>query len=136
MDSDTVQTEETGFTAKMALCLAAITLVGIDGDFKEEELAKLRTLIHADETAFLRAYEFYNWRPLETCIEVIAAKLNDAQKRAAYVLMYDIAKADNDVVKVEEQLLKQYAKKFGWDENIVAELHTVSPTPDDFALFE
>jgi uncharacterized tellurite resistance protein B-like protein len=136
MESDILQTEETGFTAKMALCLAAITLVGIDGDFKEEELAKLRTLIHADETAFLKAYEFYNWRPLETCIEVIAAKLNDAQKRAAYVLMYDIAKADNDVVKVEEQLLKQYAKKFGWDVSIVAELHTVSPTPEDLALFE
>jgi hypothetical protein len=50
--------------------------------------------------------------------------------------MYDIAKADNDVVKVEEQLLKQYAKKFGWDVSIVAELHTVSPTPEDLALFE
>jgi uncharacterized tellurite resistance protein B-like protein len=136
MESDILQTEETGFTAKMALCLAAITLVGIDGDFKEEELAKLRALIHADETAFLKAYEFYNWRPLETCIEVIAAKLNDAQKRAAYTLMYDIAKADNDVIKVEEQLLKQYAAKFGWDANTVSELHTISPSPEDLALFE
>jgi len=135
MESKILQ-EETGFTAKMALCLAAITLVGIDGIFKEEELAKLRSLIHADETAFLRAYEFYNWRPLETCIEVIAAKLNDAQKRAAYILMYDIAKADNDVVKVEEQLLKQYANRFGWNEAIVAELHAASPSPNDFALFE
>ncbi len=130
------QPEDSGFTAKMALCLAAITLVGIDGEFKEEELAKLRTLIHADETAFLKAYEFYNWRPLETCIEVIAAKLNDAQKRAAYILMYDIAKADNEVVKVEEQLLKQYANKFGWNARTVEELRMISPSPDDIALFE
>ena len=136
MESNTGQPEETGFTAQMALCLAAITLVGIDGIFKEEELARLRSLIHADETAFLKAYEFYNWRPLGTCIEVIATKLNEAQKRAAYVLMYDIAKADNDVVKVEEQLLTQYAKRFGWDEKTVAELRTASPSPDDLALFE
>ncbi|HVN47296.1 MAG TPA: TerB family tellurite resistance protein [Bacteroidota bacterium] len=136
MDFEQQHSEETDFTAKMALCLAAITLVGIDGEFKEEELAKLRTLIHADETAFLKAYEFYNWRPLETCIEVIAAKLNEAQKRAAYRLMYDIAKADNEVVKVEEQLLRQYAKRFGWDEQTVAELSDVSPTPEDIALFE
>jgi uncharacterized tellurite resistance protein B-like protein len=136
MESNALQTEETGFTAKMALCLAAITLVGIDGDFKEEELSKLRTLIHADETAFLKAYEFYNWRPLETCIEVIAAKLNDAQQRAAYIVMFDIAKADFDLAKVEEQLLDRYAKRFGWDEATVAQLRAESPTPENIALFE
>lgn len=136
MEFEEQQSEESGFTTKMALCLAAITLVGIDGEFKEEELEKLRTLIHADETGFLKAYEFYNWRSLETCIEVVAAKLNDAQRRAAYVLMYDLAKADNDVVKVEEQLLKKYAEKFGWDAATVEALHAASPAAEDLVLFD
>jgi hypothetical protein len=40
MDSEPV--EELGFSPKMALCLAAITLVGIDGEFRQDELNKLQ----------------------------------------------------------------------------------------------
>jgi len=52
------QNDETGLSAKMALCLAAMTLVGIDGEFTKEELDKLRALIHSDEIAFLEHLVF------------------------------------------------------------------------------
>jgi hypothetical protein len=78
------ENEESGLSVKMALCLAAITMAGVDGEFKEEELDKLRSLIHTDEAAFLKAFSFYNDRPLDECIKIVAAKLNDEQKRIAY----------------------------------------------------
>jgi uncharacterized tellurite resistance protein B-like protein len=113
------QGDETGLSAKMALCLAAITLVGIDGEFAEEELEKLRSFIRTDETAFLKAFNFYNDRPLDVCVKVIAARLNDEQKRTAYQVLYELAHSDLDFAKSEEQLLQQYASEFALKDEFV-----------------
>ena len=80
-----------GFTPKMALCLAAISLAGIDGEFKEEELNKLRKLIQTDETAFLNAFSFYNQHPLEVCIKIISLRLNDEQRKSAFQALNSLA---------------------------------------------
>jgi uncharacterized tellurite resistance protein B-like protein len=130
------QNDETGLSAKMALCLAAMTLVGIDGEFNEEELAKLRSLIHTDETAFLRAFSFYNERPLEVCMKVVVARLNEEQKQIAYRVLYDLAHSDQDLAKSEEDLLKQYAAAFGLAANFIAWVKTKRDNNYDLALFE
>jgi uncharacterized tellurite resistance protein B-like protein len=103
---------ESGITSKMALCLAAITLVGIDGEFKEEELNKLRELIKADETSFLAAFTFYNEHPLDVCIKTVTAKLNEGQKKVAYGILHDLAYADFELQKSEEDLLQRYGREF------------------------
>jgi uncharacterized tellurite resistance protein B-like protein len=130
------QNEESGLSAKMALCLAAMTLVGIDGDFNEGELTKLRDLIHTDETAFLRAFSFYNERPLDVCMKVVAARLNEEQKQIAYRVLYDLAHSDQDLAKSEENLLKQYATAFGLAANFIAWVRTTKDKEYDLALFE
>jgi len=130
------QNDETGLSAKMALCLAAMTIVGIDGEFSEEELAKLRSLIHTDETAFLRAFSFYNERPLEVCMKVVAARLNEEQKQIAYRVLHDLAHADQDLAKSEENLLKQYAAAFGLASNFLAWVKTKNDKKYDLALFD
>jgi uncharacterized tellurite resistance protein B-like protein len=130
------QNDETGLSAKMALCLAAMTLVGIDGEFNEEELAKLRSLIHTDETAFLRAFSFYNERPLEVCMKVVAARLNEEQRQITYRVLYDLAHSDQDLAKSEEDLLKQYAAAFGLAANFIAWVKTKRDNNYDLALFE
>ncbi len=130
------QNDETGLSTKMALCLAAMTLVGIDGEFTKEELEKLRTLIHSDETAFLRAFSFYNERPLEVCMKVVAARLNEEQKQIAYRVLYDLAHADQDLAKSEEDLLQQYAAAFGLATNFIAWVKTKKDKNYDLALFE
>jgi hypothetical protein len=87
-------------------------MVGIDGEFKEEELDRLRNLIHTDESAFLKAYSFYNDRPLDVCIKFVSSKLNDEQKRVTYQILYDLAQVDRDFAVSEQDLLKQYAAEF------------------------
>jgi uncharacterized tellurite resistance protein B-like protein len=130
------QNDETGLSAKMALCLAAMTLVGIDGEFTKEELDKLRALIHSDETAFLRAFSFYNERPLDVCIKVVAARLNEEQKQITYRVLYDLAHSDKDFAKSEENLLNQYAAAFGLAANFLAWVKTKNDKNYDLALFE
>ena len=135
MDANTILDEESGFTPKMALCLAAITLVGIDGEFKEEELEKLRSLIHADETAFLKAFSFYNDRPLDVCLNIVAARLNDKQKQTTYRILYDLARSDKDLAECEENLLNQYAVAFGLNEEFLASISASPCREYDLSVF-
>jgi uncharacterized tellurite resistance protein B-like protein len=128
--------DESGLSVKMALCLAAITMVGADGEFKEEELAKLRNLIHTDETAFLKAFSFYNDRPLDVCIKVVAAKLNDEQKRIAYHLLYDLAQVDRDFAISEQDLLEMYAAEFRLPKEYVSFVKDMPSHKYNFTVFE
>jgi uncharacterized tellurite resistance protein B-like protein len=130
------QNEESGLSTKMALCLAAMTLVGIDGEFTKEELEKLRTLIHSDENAFLKAFSFYNERSLDVCMKVVVARLNEEQKQITYRVLYDLAHSDQDFAKSEEDLLKQYATAFGLATNFIAWVKTKSDKNYDLTLFE
>ena len=127
---------ESGLSAKMALCLAAITMAGIDEVFKEEELEKLRNLIHTDESAFLNAFSFYNERPLDVCIKVVSARLNDEQKRITYHLLYDLAQVDRDFAVSEQDLLTQYAAEFRLDKSFVASVKDLPSRKYNFAAFE
>jgi len=133
---DQTENDESGLSAKMALCLAAMTLVGIDGEFSKEELEKLRTLIQSDETAFLRAFSFYNERPLDVCMKVVTARLNEEQKQITYRVLYDLAHSDQDFAKSEEDLLKQYAAAFGLADNFIAWVKTTKDKKYDLALFD
>jgi uncharacterized tellurite resistance protein B-like protein len=130
------QKDETGLSAKMALCLAAMTLVGIDGEFAKEELEKLRTLIHSDETEFLRAFSFYNEHSIDVCMKVIAARLNEEQKQIVYRVLFDLAHSDQNLAKSEEDLLNQYAVAFGLAANFLAWVKTKNDKNYDLALFE
>jgi hypothetical protein len=136
MVTNSTSEEESGLSAKMALCLAAITMAGIDEVFKEEELEKLRNLIHTDESAFLNAFSFYNERPLDVCIKVVSAKLNDEQKRITYHLLYDLAQVDRDFAVSEQDLLKQYAAEFRLSKDYVSSVKDMTSHAYDFAAFE
>jgi uncharacterized tellurite resistance protein B-like protein len=117
---DQTHNNDSELSAKMALCLAAMTLAGIDGEFKKEELEKLRNFVKADETSFLNAFSFYNQHSLDVCIKVISARLNEEQKQITYRTLYDLAHLDKELVKSEDDLLKQYATVFGLDKNFLA----------------
>ncbi len=114
MESNSV-INEAGISPRMALCLAAITVVGIDGEFKEDELGKLRGLLKTDETAFLKAFNFYNEHRPEICIKIIAACLNAEQKRELYSILYDLAQSDRELAESEKDLLGLFAKAFELD---------------------
>jgi hypothetical protein len=130
------QNDKSGLSAKMALCLAAITMAGIDGEFKEEELEKLRNLIHTDESAFLNAFSFYNEQPLDVCIKTISAKLNDEQKRITYHVLYDLAQVDRDFAVSEQDLLEMYAAEFRLAKDIVSSVKDMPSHKYNLAVFE
>jgi uncharacterized tellurite resistance protein B-like protein len=136
MDTNSTSKEESGLSAKMALCVAAFTMVGIDGEFKEEELQKLRGLIHTDESAFVKAISFYNERPLDVCIKVVTAKLNDEQKRITYQILYDLAQVDRDFAISEQDLLEQYAAEFRLDKKYVSSIKDMPSHKYNLAAFE
>jgi hypothetical protein len=112
--------DKTELSAKMALCLAAMTLVGIDGEFKKEELEKLRTFVKSDETSFINAFSFYNQHSLDVCIKVITARLNEEQKQITYRTLFDLAHLDKELAKSEEILLSRYATAFELDKNFLS----------------
>jgi len=115
-----IQNSESEFSAKMAFCLAAMTLAGIDGEFSKEELEKLRTYVNSDENSFLKAFSFYNEHSLDVCIKVIAARLNEEQKQITYRALYNLAHSDKELAESEENLLKQYATAFGLEKNFIS----------------
>ncbi|MGD1043752.1 MAG: hypothetical protein ABR936_00340 [Bacteroidota bacterium] len=136
MSTNSTSEEKSGLSSKMALCVAAFTMVGIDGEFKEEELQKLRSLIHTDESAFVKAISFYNERPLDVCIKVVSAKLNDEQKRITYHILYDLAQVDRDFAISEQDLLVQYAAEFRLDKEFVSSVKDMPSRKYNFAAFE
>lgn len=136
MYMDQSQIDTSGITAETALCLAAITMVGADGQFKEEELENLKKLIHLDEFAFVKAYNFYNEHPLDICIKAVTAKLNNAQKRIAYRILYDLAQVDKDFAVSEQYLLQQYAATFGLPRDFTASVTGPAVYKYDLSAFE
>jgi len=136
MNTNSTSEDETGLSAKMALCLAAITMVGIDDEFKEEELEKLRNLIKPDEAAFVNAVSFYYERPLDVCIKVVTAKLNDEQKRIAYHLLYQLAQVDRDFAVSEQDLLQQYAAEFRLSKEYILSVPDMPSHDYNLAAFE
>ena len=127
---------ESGLSAKMALCIAAITMVGIDEEYKEEELDELRKLIHMDESAFFRAFTFYNEHPLDVCIKVVTAKFTDEQKKVAFHLLYDLAQVDRDFALSEQDLLDQYAAEFGLSKKFVTSVKEMQKRTYDLSAFD
>lgn len=136
MTTNSKSEQESGLSAKMALCLSAITMVGIDGEFKEEELEELRKLIHTDETAFLKAFNFYNDRPLDVCIKVVSARLNDEQKKITYRILFDLAQVDRDFAVSEQDLLNQYAAEFRLDKKYISSVKDVPSHNYNLKAFE
>ena len=114
----------------------AITMVGIDEEFKEEELEKLRSLIRMDESAFFKAFSFYNERPLDICIKVVSAKLNDEQKRITYHILYDLAQVDRDFAVSEQDLLKQYAAEFRLNKEFTSGVPDLPSHEYNLSVFE
>jgi uncharacterized tellurite resistance protein B-like protein len=128
--------DESGLSATMALCLAAFTMVGIDGVFKDEELENLRSLIHTDELAFLKAFSFYNDRSLDICIKVVSTKLNDEQKQITYKVLYDLAQVDRDFALSEKDLLNRYAAEFKLNKDFVLSVKDMPRHEYNFTAFQ
>lgn len=122
-------------SGKVVLCLAAITLAGIDGEFRKEEIERLRSLAQGDDRVINDAMEIYSWLPTSECIKIVANSLTEQQKRVAFKFLYQYSHQDNEFHHSEQLLLKQYAETFGLGEAQVKELIKEGLKPDELHIF-
>jgi hypothetical protein len=122
-------------SGKVVLCLAAITLAGIDGEFKQEELEQLRSLAGGDDRVLNDAMEIYSWLPTSECIKIVSNSLTDKQKRVAFKFLYQYSHHDNESRHSEQLLLQQYGDTFGFDEQTMNELIQEGLKPEELHIF-
>lgn len=122
-------------SGKVVLCLAAITLAGIDGEFRKEEIERLRSLAQGDDRVINDAMEIYNWLPTSECIKIVANSLTEQQKRVAFKFLYQYSHHDNEFHHSEQLLLKQYAETFGLGESQIKELIKEGLKPEELHIF-
>lgn len=126
---------EIQLTAKSALALAAITLIGIDGTVEDEEIDSLRRIVRNDERALNLAFRAYQNKTVRECISLVSKALDTKQKAAVLVNLLDIAMADGLLAGEEQQLLQLYIDNFEVPEGVTNQIIEVISLKNDFSIF-
>ncbi len=115
--------KEIALTPQAGLLLSAITMVAIDGDVDDDELAIIRRLDGSGNTdAWDSALKAYKLKSMEECISLASSSMNNEQRLAAIANLIDIAMADGVLVGAEQKLLEAYVEAFEVSE---AEIETI-----------
>lgn len=100
-------------TPQAGLLLAAITMVAIDGDVDDDELAIIRRL-DGSRTSDDWDAAFKTWKTndAQNCVSLSAAAMNPDQQLIAMANLIDIAMADGVLGDSERSLLEAFVAKF------------------------
>lgn len=129
--------KEIALTPQGGLLLAAITMVAIDGDVDDDELAVIRRLDGSGQTvAWDSAVKTYKMKTLAECIGLAANAMNEEQRMVAMANLVDIAMADGMLVGDEKELLEAYVAAFGVDEDDVTRIVDVIAVKNNKTAFE
>lgn len=124
-------------TPQAGLLLSAITMVAIDGDIDDDEVAIIRRL---DRNGKARDWETavkaWKTQPLEKCISLAAEAMNGEQQRSAIANLIDIAMADGILAGEERQLLESYVAAFEVDGAEIETIVAVIAVKNNQAIFE
>lgn len=105
--------KEISLTPQAGLLLAAITMVSIDGDVDDDELAIIRRLDGSGRTeAWDSAVSAWKMKSVDECISLVASAMNKEQHLVAIANLIDIAMADGLLVGAEKKLLEAYVEAF------------------------
>ncbi|WP_189398014.1 TerB family tellurite resistance protein [Arenicella chitinivorans] len=121
---------------KAALLLATITITAIDGELDAHEMAIINRLDGFKTTDdWNTAIAVWNDTPLEDCIPLVAASLDEKQQRIAMANMFDIAMADGYLDEAENLLLRAYANTFEVSEADIEKIVDVITIKNDRSKF-
>lgn len=127
---------ELELTPQSALLLAAISMVAIDGDVDDDEIAIIRRLDGSGETQdWNTALRAWNTKSIEECIQLVAEALTVGQQAATIVNLIDIAMADGILAGEEKQLLEAYQKSFSVPESEIVKYVDVVSIKNDKSIF-
>lgn len=118
------------------LLLAAISMIAIDGDVDDDELAIVRRLDGSGRTddwdTAVRAWKI---KSLDECIALAAGSMNAEQRLIAIANLIDIAMADGVLAGGEMELLEVYVNAFGVDESRVSQIVDVIAVKNNKSAF-
>ena len=105
--------QEITLTPQSGLLVAALTMVGIDGDIDDDEVAIIRRLDGRKSTPDWEvALKAWKMKSAEECVELVANTLNEKQQLITIANLVDIAMADGMLAGEEEILLEAYVDAF------------------------
>ena len=112
---------ETKLTPQGALLLSAMTMIGIDGDIDDDEVAIILRMDRGNPTNndWNEALKVWKKKSISECIDIVAETLNKEERVTALANLIDIAMADGVLDGDEKILLEKYIEKFDIDSSIV-----------------
>lgn len=123
-------------TPKAALLLSAISITMIDGEADPNEVAIINRLDGFNlSDDWDTAIQVWNEASIEDCISAIASSLDAKQQRVVMANLVDIALADGFLDKVENTLLRVYARAFSVSEEDIERIVDVLSIKNDKSRF-
>lgn len=105
-------------TPQAGLLLAAVTMVAIDGDVDEDEMAIINRLNSGGERAdWDAAFKTWKGNDAQNCVRLSAAAMNPDQQLVAMANLIDIAMADGVLGDSERALLEAFVATFDVSED-------------------
>jgi len=106
--------KDVALSPQAGLLLAAITMVAIDGDVDDDELAVIRRLDGSNSTVdWEAAVKTWKAKTARECVPIAAAAMNAEQRLVAMANLIDIAMASGGLAGAERDLLEAYVSAFG-----------------------
>lgn len=129
--------QEISLTPQGGLLLAAITMVAIDGDVDDDELAIIRRLDGSGRTSdWDTAVKAWKMKSVEECITLAADSMNEKQRLIAIANLIDIAMADGVLAGAEEKLLEAYVEAFNTPTSEIETIVNVVSIKNDKQSFQ
>jgi len=129
--------KEISLTPQAGLLLSAITMVAIDGDVDDDELAIIRRLDGSGRTdAWDSAVKAWKMKSVEECIPLAANSMNSEQRLSAMANLIDIAMADGVLADAERQLLEAYVQAFEISQEEIERIVNIVSIKNNKSIFQ
>lgn len=99
-----------------AFLLSAMTMIGIDGDIDDDEVAIIQRMDRGNRSKdWDSAYKAWRKKSISECVEIVAKTIGDSGKNTVITNLIDIAMADAVLEGDERKLLEQYVEALNVD---------------------
>ena len=120
---DSLSRKEIEITPQGALLLSAITMVAIDGDIDDDEVAIITRMNKGDNPYdFDNALKFWKKNSYTDCVKKVAEVVNREEQKTVMANLIDIAMADGSFDGDEEKLAEEYIVAFDMDIEFVRQV--------------
>jgi len=112
---------EIKLSSQGAFLLAALTMIGIDGDIDDDEIAIIQRMDRGNKKAndWNDALKVWKKKTTSECVEIVVNTLDKHEKITTMANLIDIAMADAILDGDEKILLETYIEKFDINSSII-----------------